>query len=97
MLTLSPSRIAYQGWHIEIAPYEEGSAQQGYCFECYAPEMADYMDDAQVYPDWEAAWAAAQSFVDREIAIAAFIELANDWLATGRITEEEYWSLTDFE
>lgn len=97
MLTLSSSRIAYQNWHIEITPFEQGSPEQGYCFECYAPGMADFMDDAQIYPDWDTAWAAAQAFVDREIAIGAFIELANDWLAGDLISQEEYWRLTDFE
>lgn len=97
MLTLSPTRITYQGWQVEIVPFDLDSSEPGYCFECYAPNLTDYMDNAEIYPDRESALAAAREFIDREVAIIAFIEQANDWLATGLISQEEYWSLTDFD
>jgi hypothetical protein len=92
MLTTTSPRIAYHGWQFEIV-----EADQAFSFECYAPDLPEFMNDAEVYPDWQTAHAAACQFVDREIAIAALINLANDWLAAGLITEDEYWNLTSFD
>lgn len=92
MLTTASPRIAHHGWQIEIVPFEDA-----FCFECYAPNLPDFMNDAEVYSDWETACVAAREFVDREIAIGALINLVNEWLAAGLISEDEYWNLTSFD
>ncbi|HEY9764494.1 MAG TPA: hypothetical protein V6D07_18345 [Trichocoleus sp.] len=92
MLTTTSPRISHHGWQIQIVPFE-----QDFCFECYAPDMSDFMNDAEVYSDWETAFVAARQFVDREIAIQSLIALVNDWLAAGLISEDEYWNLTSFD
>lgn len=92
MLTTSFSRLPYHGWLIQIVP-----EQQSFVFECYAPGLLDYMNDAQSYTDWSRAYAAACQFIDREIAVEALIEEANGWLAAGLITDNEYWNLTCFD
>lgn len=92
MLTTTSSLITHYGWQIQIVPFE-----QAFCFECYAPDMPDFMNDAEVYSDWETACMAARQFIEREMAIGALINLVNDWLAAGLIDEDEYWNLTSFD
>lgn len=84
--------LMHHGWQIQIVSIEEA-----FHFQCYAPDFPDFMNDAATYADWELAYAAACEFVDREIAIKALIDLMNDWLITGFISEDEYWQLTNFD
>lgn len=92
MLTVNVPKIQYHGWKIEIKAFDSE-----FCFECYAPGFSDAIDDAESYTTEAEALAAAKAFVDRESAILSLIKLANDWLANGIVSEEEYWSLTDFD
>lgn len=92
MLTINVPNFHYHGWKIEIK-----ACGSEFYFGCYAPGYVDAMDNAEAYTTQVAALMAAQAFVDRELAILSLIELANDWLAKGLISEEEYWNLTDFD
>lgn len=82
----------YHGWHIEIL-----SVASGFVFQCYPPDMADFLDAGEEYSDYPTALQAAYTFVDREIAIQALLEVMNEWLWRGLISEAEYWNLTNFE
>ncbi|PSN18331.1 hypothetical protein C7271_13105 [filamentous cyanobacterium CCP5] len=91
MLKTQLSPTVRQGWQIQV------SAEKGvFYFECCPPGCQAPCDDGLYYPTQEAAFAAACEFVDREVAVLATIKVANEWLATGLIEEEEYWNLTDF-
>jgi hypothetical protein len=92
MLSMSLNLIPYHGWQLEILREEAN-----FRFRCYHPVLPDYCDDGYVYSSVEQALAAACDFVDREIAIKALFDIAEGWLVTGKITDVEYWQLTDFE
>ena len=84
--------MTHQGWQLQIVPFEGQ-----YLFECFAPNLPDFMNDGEFYPDWDTAHAAACQFIEREISIQALIDLADDWLEAGLISEDEYWNLTSFD
>jgi hypothetical protein len=87
----APLAEDYHNWHIEII-----EASSGFVFQCYPPDLPDFLDAGEEYQDYETALQAARCFVDREIAIRALLELANEWWWLGLVTEDEYWNLTNF-
>ena len=92
MLKMSLNLIPYHGWQFEVL-----LENCNFRFRCYHPMLPDYCDDGQVYDTVEQALTAACHFIDREIAIRALFDIIEGWLSTGKISEEEYWQLTDFE
>ncbi len=82
----------YHGWHIEISEHEAA-----FTFQCYPPDLPDFLDAGEEYLDLKTALQEAYQFVDREIAIRAMLEVLNTWLLNGIISEDEYWNLTNFE
>jgi hypothetical protein len=84
--------IPYHGWQIEVV-----SEVEEFVFRCYHPILPDFCNDGCAYSSFRRALVAACYFVDREIAIRALIEVSEEWLLSGRISEEEYWNLTNFE
>jgi hypothetical protein len=92
MQALTTRSLAYRDWQIEILPLD-----QDFMFGCYPPDFPDFINDGETYPDVETAFDAACHFVDREIAIKALLNLAEEWLDAGLIDGEEYWQITSFE
>lgn len=84
--------LNYHGWRIDIL-----QQQSVFTFQCYPPDLSDFLDAGEEYTDRGTALQAAYDFVDQEIAIRAFLEVANEWLWKGVISEAEYWNLTNFE
>jgi hypothetical protein len=82
----------YHGWRIDISDH-----QTAFTFQCYPPDLPDFLDAGEEYPDQETALQEAYRFVDREITIRAMLEVFNAWLQEGLISEDEYWHLTNFE
>lgn len=91
MLTAQSSPITYHGWSTRVVQEDEE-----FYFECYPPEFQDFCNDGVSYPDGETAFQAACEFIDREIAIQAILAVAGEWLASGQVSEAEYWNLTNF-
>jgi hypothetical protein len=89
---LAPATVNYHGWEIEVV--QDAS---GFTVQCYPPDLKDFLDAGEEYTDYQTALQAACAFVDREIAIRAILEVANEWLWLGLVCEEEYWNLTNFE
>lgn len=83
----------YHGWQIDVC--QDGD--QFFTFQCYPPDIDDFLDSGEDYPDFSTALQAAQEFVDREIAIRALLDVMNEWLWQGIVDEDEYWLLTNFE
>jgi hypothetical protein len=83
--------LTHHGWRIEILPQ-----LAAFTFQCYPPELDDFVDAGEYYDDQERAVQAAYDFVEREIAIRALLEIASEWFWDGLITEAEYWHLTNF-
>ena len=92
MRKLKPQGISYHGWQIQVVRRKDG-----FRFHCYPPKLQDFCDDAAEYSSFRAAVAAACQFVDREVAILALLDRIGDWLAAGKISEDEYWNLTSFD
>lgn len=92
MHQLKSQNIVYHGWQIQVV-----QCNDGFHFHCYPPKLTDFCNDAAEYSSFQAAIAAACQFVDREIAILALLDRVADWLASGKITEDEYWNLTSFD
>lgn len=84
--------VTYHGWRIEISEH-----QTSFAFQCYPPDLPDFLDAGEEYHDRETALQEAYRFVDQEIAIRAMLEVLNEWLLNGLISEDEYWNLTNFE
>lgn len=91
MLKAQLHKTVRHGWHIEI-----GEDKGAFYFECSPPEYPAPCDDGLYYTSREAALEAAYDFVEREVALLGLIEVANDWLEAGLISEKEYWNMTDF-
>lgn len=83
--------LTYHGWYITLS--ENRSA---FTFQCYPPELQDFIDSGEEFADQETALQEARTFVDREIAIQAILDVINEWFWSGLISEEEYWNLTNF-
>ncbi|MBD2093156.1 hypothetical protein H6F67_25250 [Microcoleus sp. FACHB-1515] len=92
MRKLKPQGIVYHGWQIQVVRHKAS-----FRFHCYPPKLTDCCDDAAEYSSFRAAITAACRFVDREVAILALLDRVGDWLASGKITEDEYWNLTSFD
>jgi hypothetical protein len=92
MLETLSGGIAYHGWRIKVvADIDE------FLFCCYHPDFLDFCNDGLTYASSQDALIAARQFVDREIAVRALFNVIGDWLLTNKITDEEYWNLTNFE
>ncbi|NEQ29440.1 MAG: hypothetical protein F6K04_00255 [Leptolyngbya sp. SIO4C5] len=91
MLATQFNCLSYHGWQIQVAQED-----QDFYFECYPPDQLDFCNDGEYYSDRTAAFCAAREFVDRELAIQALLDIAEEWLESGCISETEYWNLTDF-
>jgi len=85
------SQITHHGWQIEVV-----SEAEEFFFQCYHPDLPDFCNDGSTHSTFEAALAAACYFIDREVAIQALLEVVESWMRTGKISEDEYWNLTDF-
>lgn len=92
MFETLPQVIAYHGWQIEVLPHEVE-----FLFCCYHPALPDYCNDGQAYANYQTALKAACQFIDREIAIQALVDVVNDWWVSGKVSDAEYWNLTDFD
>ena len=91
MLDTQPNTAVYHGWRITLTQEDTGVY-----FECLPPSGCGGCDDGFCYPTPAVALTAACEFIDREIAVLALINLADEWFSAGLIDPEEYWSLTDF-
>lgn len=91
MLKTQLQQTLRHGWQIRVA-----AEKDVFYFECCPPGSQYPCDDGLYYPTQELAFEAACDFVDREVAIISTIKLANEWLTSGLIEEDEYWNLTDF-
>lgn len=91
MLKTEHKRISYHGWDVEVM-----MENNEFFFGCYPPDSAKFCNDGSTYPSLKSALAAAYHHVDREIAIMALLEVAWEWLEDDKISEDEYWNLTDF-
>ncbi|HEY9622736.1 MAG TPA: hypothetical protein V6C78_20430 [Crinalium sp.] len=91
MLKIKPKRITYHGWQIQVL-MQDGK----FCFRCYPPNLADFCNDGSSHISFKGALAAACHFVNREVAILALLRAVDEWLEDGRINEDEYWNLTNF-
>lgn len=91
MLATQFNCLSYHGWEIQVS-----QEAQDFYFECYPPDQLDFCNNGEYYSDRATAFIAACEFIDREIALQALLEIAEEWLDLGRISETEYWNLTDF-
>lgn len=91
MLQTKRPGTLYHGWHIEVIRQDNE-----FCFQCYPPQ-SNFCDDASAHGSFEAAWAAACHFVDRELAIVALMDCVADWFDRAKIDQAEYWNLTRFD
>jgi hypothetical protein len=92
MLKASPNSIPYHGWRVEVVPQP-----QGFVFCCYHPDLPDFFNDGLLYCCFKDALMAGCRFIDREIAIQSLLHIVGDWWLGDRISDEEYWSLTNFD
>jgi len=86
-----PDKLAYRGWQIKVV----GRGEK-FCFACYPPGASSFCDDSCVYPSFKAALRAARHFVDWENAIQALTSVLGECLQSGKVSDEEYWNLTNF-
>ncbi|MBD1998954.1 hypothetical protein H6F88_22415 [Oculatella sp. FACHB-28] len=91
MLRIESQTISHHGWKIEVVREAEE-----FFFQCYHPDLPDFCNDGSAHSTAETAFAAARHFIDREVAIQALLEVVETWMRTGKISEDEYWNLTDF-
>lgn len=91
MLRTESQAIFHHGWQIEVV-----SEVEEFFFQCYHPDLPDFCNDGSAHSTFEAALAAARCFIDREVAIQALLEVVESWMWAGKISEDEYWNLTNF-
>jgi hypothetical protein len=91
MLRIESQIISHHGWQIEVVREAEE-----FFFQCYHPDLPDFCNDGSAHSTAKAALTAARHFIDREVAIQALLEVVETWMRTGKISEDEYWNLTDF-
>lgn len=82
----------YHGWQIDVC--QDGNL---FTFQCYPPDLNNYLDAGEEYLDHISALQAARAFVDRENVIQALLDVMNEWFYQDLINEAEYWNLTNFE